>query len=263
MRKARRLVLQSLALLAIANVHAGTTRADPAPQSPVRGGEKAEGGPLGVPQPFVVCTGWHALCIAFDCQVNGAGASCDCWRVNETHIVETSAIQDSVIQRLTEAGCTDRHPCGVDEAPVCQAIRHGQYKVDDVRYDWVSTYSYRGWCSLLQLNPKPCDPRAPGYTGDSQWAICDAAPCTETQNPPDPERPLRCQCRVESTPFVGANGTCAGDDGGIMSSFPLEAWDFQNHTYLISMPGYEYVRGACAPLQSDPFEERRRGGESR
>ena len=44
-----------------------------------------------VPQEFVVCTGWHALCTASpDCKMNGDKADCDCLRVNETHIVETS-----------------------------------------------------------------------------------------------------------------------------------------------------------------------------
>jgi hypothetical protein len=184
--------------------------------------------------------------------VNGDKANCDCLRVNEPHIVMTAEIQDVVVKRLTEAKCTNHHPCAVDQAPVCKAIAYGLYRVDNVRYDWVSTYSYRGWCSLL---PKitPCDLTVPGYVGDRKWAICDAAPCTEIQSPSDKEKPLTCQCRVvENTPFVGMNGTCTGDNGGIMSSMPLSAWDFQNNTYPVPVPGYEYVQGACAELTSDP-----------
>jgi hypothetical protein len=45
--------------------------------------------------------------------------------------------------------------------------------VNKVKYDWVSTYSYRGWCSLLNLKPKACDQNAIGYTGDLYWAVCD------------------------------------------------------------------------------------------
>jgi hypothetical protein len=207
----------------------------------------------GEPQLFVVCTGWHALCSASpDCRILGDKAECDCLRVNETHIVETSEIQDDGVKRITLERCTDENPCAVDEAPVCEAIRSGRYEVDKVRYEWVSTYSYRGWCSLLQPPPVPCDPSAAGYTGDRQWAICDAAPCTESTNPANPEKPLRCQCRVMDTPFVGAKGTCRGENGGIMSSFPVEAWDFENNTYPLAMPGYEFVQGACAPLTSDP-----------
>jgi hypothetical protein len=186
--------------------------------------------------------------------VNGDEANCDCLRVNETHIVETTEIQDAAVKRLTQAKCTNKHPCDVDQAPVCKAIKHGKYKVNNVEYDWVSTYSYRGWCSLLP-KLRACDQHATGYTGDLYWAICDAAPCTESQNPSNPDRPLICQCRVvQDTPFVGTNGTCTGDRGGIMSSFPLWAWDFQRNTYPIPVPGYEYVQGACAPLTSDPLE---------
>ena len=96
-----------------------------------------------------------------------------------------------------------------------------QYTVDDVKYEWVSTYSYRGWCSLLQTKLKACVPKAPGYNGDREWAVCDAAPCTKIQNPSNPDRPLTCQCGIEKTPFVGTNGSCTGDNGGIMSSMPL------------------------------------------
>jgi len=223
-------------------------------------GEKRDGSRrnfIDEPQELVVCTGWHALCAAsFDCQMNGDMADCDCMRVNETHIVETAAIQDTAVKRQTQAKCTNKYPCDIDQAPVCKAIKNGKYKVNKVKYDWVSTYSYRGWCSLLNLKLIPCDQNAIGYTGDLYWAVCDGAPCTEKQNPSDPDRPLSCQCRVEDTPFVGINDSCTGDNGGIISSFPLWAWDFQNNTYTISMPGYEYVQGACAPLGSDPLPPR-------
>jgi len=206
-----------------------------------------------VPQYFVVCTGWHALCTdSTDCQRIGNMADCDCFRVNETHIVATSEIQDPVAKRRTLAKCTNKHPCDVDQAPVCKAIKYGQYKVDHVKYDWVSTYSYRGWCSLLERGLIACDPGESDYIGDSSWAICDVAPCTEIESPSDPEKPLSCQCRVkENSAFVGLNDSCTGDKGGIMSSMPLEAWDFDNNTYTFPMPGYEYVQGACAPLTSD------------
>ena len=109
-------------------------------------------------QDFVVCTGWHALCSASpDCRMKGDKAECDCMRVDETHIVATSEIQDVAVKRLTQTSCTDQQPCDVDQAPVCKAIKTGQYRVDNVRYDWVSTYSYRGWCSLLKVDMIPCD----------------------------------------------------------------------------------------------------------
>ena len=209
------------------------------------------------PQGAVVCTGWHALCTAStDCKMNGDKATCDCLRVNETHIVLTNEIQDAAVKSLTQSTCTKEPPCGVDQAPVCNAIKSGQYTVDTVKYDWVSTYSYRGWCSLLGTKLKACALNAPGYTGDSSWAICDVAPCTENQRPSNPDKPLSCQCRVEKTPFVGTNGSCTGDNGGIMSSMDLGAWDFQNNTYRIPVPGYEYVQGACAPSKSDPLPAR-------
>lgn len=203
-----------------------------------------------VPQLLVVCTGWHALCSATtDCQLNGDGADCDCWKVNENHIVETSEIQDVAIKHLTEARCTNKRPCDVDEAPVCKAIQDGRYEVESVKYQWVSTFSYRGWCDFYR--PKACDTTADGYTGDFYWAICDVAPCTEAANPVDPDRPLTCQCRVLDGPFVGSKDSCYGDNGGIISAMPLWVWDFENNTWRIPVPGYEYIGGACGPIHSD------------
>lgn len=55
-----------------------------------------------VPQPFVVCTGWHALCTAStDRQMNGDKTNCDRLRVNENLIVETDAIQDLAVKHIT------------------------------------------------------------------------------------------------------------------------------------------------------------------
>ena len=67
---------------------------------------------------------------------------------------------------------------------------------------------------------------------------------------------------VRNVAFVGTNGSCTGDNGGIMSSFPLSAWDFRSNRYPIPVPGYEYVQGACAPLTSDPLGEPRRDSEA-
>lgn len=206
------------------------------------------------PQDLVVCTGWHALCSnSPDCQIDGDKANCDCYRVNETHIVETASIQDPAVKRRTRIECTNAHPCAVDEAPVCKAIKTGPYIVDNVNYRWISTYSYRGWCGILQAKPKACDPAAPGYQGNTQWALCDAAPCAEIADPANPEKPLRCQCKIVKSAFVGTNGTCTGQNGGIISSMPLSGWNFQQNTYTFVMPGNEFVSGACAELKSDPL----------
>ena len=229
----------------------------PALSYPAVAGEKESARPdqsAVVPQFLVTCTGWHALCSgSTDCQLTSEGADCDCWRVNETHIVATSEIQDLAVKRQTEARCTDKHPCDVDEAPVCSAIREGEYEVDGVKYPWVSTFSYRGWCELYQ--PKACDTTADGYEGDYYWTVCDAAPCTEVQDPADPDKPLRCQCRVKDGPFVGTKDSCTGENGGIISAMELWVWDFENDTWAIPMPGYDYVKGACEALSSDPLPQ--------
>jgi hypothetical protein len=224
-----------------------------APHSLAQPGTKPKVGLGNPPSEFVVCTGWHALCTASnDCRMtSGDSADCDCMRVNEPHIVLTSGIQDRALKKATMVLCTERHPCDVDEAPVCRAIQEGRYEVRGVRYEWVSTYSYRGWCGLQWNNPVACDTTQRGYVGDTYWTICDAAPCSEIPYPPDPNRPLRCQCPVVSGPFVGP-GTCTGTNGGIISSMSLEAWDFQRNTFAVFVPGYDYVRSACAPLRSDP-----------
>ncbi|TGU74416.1 hypothetical protein E4633_02830 [Geomonas terrae] len=241
MKRIGRLVLKPLAFLAMAGFICANAYAQDVPQR-------------NQPQAFVVCTGWHALCTASpDCIMNGDKAYCDCMRVNEPHIVETSNIQDAAVKHLTLAQCTTRHRCDTDEAPVCKAIREGLYEVDNVRYDWVSTFSYRGWCELLKVKPVGCDQSAPDYSGDLNWAICDGAPCTEVQNPSDPQRPLSCRCQVEDTAFLGTTGSCTGNNGGIMSSSPIGSWDFENNQYRIPLPGYQYVQGACAPLKSDAF----------
>ena len=72
-------------------------------------------------------------------------------------LLKQAEIQDTAVKHLTQAKCTNEHPCDVDQAPVCKAIKYGQYEVDSVKYDWVSTYSYRGWCGLLKLKLKACD----------------------------------------------------------------------------------------------------------
>lgn len=256
MKKAKNLVLRSLVLVVIAFLSFVAGPAQKAPQQASQSAEKTNSRGRNSPQDFVVCTGWHALCSSSpDCRMNGGTADCDCLRVNETHIVQTSSIRDPLAKHLTDAKCTKAHPCNVDEAPVCQIIKSGQYTVSDTSYRWVSTYSYRGWCRLIQANLRACDPGAPDYTGDRYWAVCDAAPCTEIQDPSDPEKPLRCRCPVVADiPFVGTNGTCTGDNGGIMSSMPADGWDFVNNTYTFYMPGYEFVQGACAPLRSDLFD---------
>lgn len=255
-----------LLFLAIANLNFVNAQAQKALQPVAQAGGKTHSRPhqsVDAPEDLVVCTGWHALCSASpDCKVKGNKADCDCMRVNETHVVETNEIQDRAVKRQTLATCTKEHPCGVDQAPICKAIRNGQYRVGGVKYDWVSTYSYRGWCSLLQQQPIACDQRAKGYAGNSKWAICDVAPCTEKRNPSDPNRPLSCQCRVENTPFVGL-GSCTGKNGGIISSMPIGGWDFKRKTYTFHMPGYEYVQGACEPVTSDLLTAPRRAGKSR
>jgi hypothetical protein len=205
------------------------------------------------PQPAVACTGWHALCsFTQDCKTDdGVTADCDCWRVNETHIVLTSEIQDMAVKRSTQTRCTTRNECDVDEAPVCSALKSGQYKVDQVPHAWVSTFSYRGWCE--RIRPVACDTTDPEYVGDPRYAICDVAPCTEVENPTDPDRPLSCQCRVVEGPFFGTEGTCTGEDGGLISAVDLQYWDFEANRFSVPAPGYEYVQGACDPLSSDPW----------
>ena len=260
MKRVEGLLLKSLVFLAIANLNLVNVQAQAAPQPVEQVSEKTDGRTHNLPQAFVVCTGWHALCTAsYDCRIKSDGTvDCDCMSVNESHVVETSAIQDTAVKRRTQAECTNKHPCDVDQAPVCKAIRYGQYEVDNVKYDWVSTFSYRGWCDLLQVEIKACDPRLADYIGDRHWAVCDAAPCTENANPFDPNRPLTCQCQILNTPFLGTNGSCTGDNGGIMSSSPLLTWDFTQKTYRIPIPGLEYVQGACAPLRSDLLPARQR-----
>jgi hypothetical protein len=109
------LVLKSLVFLAIVNLNFANAQVQKAPEPAAQVDEKTDRSTQKVPQEFVVCTGWHALCTAStDCQMNGDEADCDCLRVNESHVVETTAIQDTAIKRLTQAKCTYEHPCDAD-----------------------------------------------------------------------------------------------------------------------------------------------------
>jgi len=158
--KTRSLVLLSFVFLATANLNFLNAQPRNETQPVAQAAEKKT---HNSPQDFVVCTGWHALCSASsDCRVNGDRAACDCLRVKESHVVETNSIQDTEVKRQTQIKCTGEHPCDVDQAPVCQAIKSGQYEVQGIKYDWVSTFSYRGWCTLVKVAPKACDPRSPG-----------------------------------------------------------------------------------------------------
>ena len=197
------------------------------------------------PQGAIQCTGWHALCsLATDCRVIDGVAYCDCWKVNEPYVVITADIQDLQVKADTEKACTSVHPCEMDEAPVCKAIKDGTFTVDGIKYEWVSTYSYRGWCD--NWNPVQCDA--------GPWADCMTYPCTENQNPTDPNRPLVCQCTVKHLPFVGSNGGCVTGEGEVMSTINQLLWNFDQNQFTLSMPGYEYVKGACAPILSDPVQ---------
>ena len=71
MKKVGSLVLKTLVFLAVANFNLVNVQAQNGPQT-TPGGKKRD-----VPQEFVVCTGWHALCSAsFDCRMIGNPGSC-------------------------------------------------------------------------------------------------------------------------------------------------------------------------------------------
>lgn len=196
------------------------------------------------PQAIVECLGEHALCdAATDCKiVSSTQADCACVKVNENHLVVTKDIEDARVRAQTLRLCTTAHPCKVDKAPVCKAIRAGRYTVDRVTYPQVSTYSYRGWCETFR--PVPCEGDKAG-----PWADCMAAPCTVDTNNPD--RPLNCQCRLENGAFIGINGVCSTAAGEVMSTIARGAWSFEQNAFTVQLPGYDYVKSACAPLSSD------------
>jgi len=213
--------------------------------------EKPSITPPVVPQVSVECTGWHALCsLATDCRVGPSGkADCDCWRVDENHMVVTGAIKDPAVRAATQRRCTNKNPCGVDEAPVCKAIQSREMIVDGVQTDWVSTYSYRGWCK--NWKPVACD-RTNGK--DGPWADCMTSPCTENHSGTD--RPLTCQCTVHDGGFIGTNGGCATAQDEVMSTIPRETWSFENNQFTLDMNGYEFVKGACADIGSDSIRDK-------
>jgi hypothetical protein len=196
------------------------------------------------PQLSVECTGWHAVCaLATDCKVDQNQADCACWKVKEPHVVATTNIKNDTfggapVKEQTQSECTKAHPCDVDQAPVCKAIK----ELGDGQY--VSTFSYRGWCK--KWDPVKCEGENEG-----PWADCMTSLCTEIQDPKNPQRPLSCQCTVNYGPFVGTHGRCRTKKGTVMSTIPEGAWNFKRGTFSFPMPGDEYVKEACAPLKSD------------
>ena len=201
------------------------------------------------PQETVECSGWHAVCaLATDCKLAALAtgpapptATCDCWKVTEQHMVMTSNIKNETfgnvqMKELTQAVCTNNHPCGLDEAPVCSAI-----KAMVPNDHWVSTFSYRGWCK--NWDPVKCE---------GLWADCMTSACTESQKPKDPNRPLSCHCTLHASRFVGTNGRCSAQPSTVMSTIRIETWDFDNNTFAFSVAGDDYVKEACSPIKSDP-----------
>ena len=57
-------------------------------------------------------------------------------------------LKNSDLTAQTQAACPSEGSGAVDQAPVCGVIQKGECWVDDpqVTYEWVSAYSYRGWC---------------------------------------------------------------------------------------------------------------------
>jgi hypothetical protein len=203
------------------------------------------------PQETVECTGWHAVCaMATGCKVVDQNtADCACWKVNERHVVFTIGIKDATfggdpIMKETRETCTTVHPCGLDEAPVCQEIKNL------LPGKWVSTFSYRGWCKNWKA--LACEDKNEGL-----WADCMTSSCSESQDPQDRHRPLNCQCTVHKGAFVGTNGTCNSPAGTVMSTIDISFWDFDNGMFssFAEMPANEYVnKEACGRLSSDTQE---------
>jgi hypothetical protein len=164
--------------------------------------------------------------------------------VEEPHVVQTSKIEDLQARRDTLSRCTTATPCGIDEAPICRVIREGRYTVRRVTYPAVSTFSYRGWCQTFR--PVKCEAAQAG-----PWADCMAAPCQ--LDPTNPDRPLKCQCRVERGDYVGIDGRCESRAGQVMSTIERQLWNFEEGAFAGPVPGNAFVnRGACRFLRSDP-----------
>jgi hypothetical protein len=161
------------------------------------------------------------------------------------HLVQTNKIQDKRAQRETLRRCTTATPCGLDEAPIRQVIRDGAYTVRRVTYPAVSTFPYRGWCHTFR--PVKCEGAQAG-----PWADCMGAPCQV--DPHNPDRPLKCQCRVETGPFVGIDGRCASRPGEVMSTFDRRLWNFEEGAFSVPLPGGNALvnQGACRFPRSDP-----------
>eukprot|EP00121_Abeoforma_whisleri_P014731 Awhi_evm1s13588 len=211
-------------------------------------------------QSIVSCKGVHALCaFSTNCQLKkdkhnkSLVANCPCWETTGVNYFIVDAIKDKPLLTATKAKCTETSPCGLNEAPICKAMRDGTVPIDiangqniqhvqnnriysnistttEMFADTVSTFSWQAFCSAGQ-NPMPCEKK--------QWAQCMGATCQLA--PLDVQakgQKYICACTVLDSTFTSAAGNC-GSDETILSGIP--------NPYELTMsqlPGYESVREA-------------------
>ncbi len=101
-------------------------------------------GPLPTdPQLLVQCTGVHALCIFAASEADG---TCNCKTYDSLYQIATAIIKNETIRDATRSYCTFGSPCGINEAPICQAILNNEYYVNEQLSQVASTYSWDSFC---------------------------------------------------------------------------------------------------------------------
>ena len=182
-----------------------------------------------MPTARVVCDGKHVVCTMAACTIDAHDrAACRCWIVNGTNVVSTDEIQNATVRKATQARCTDATPCGVDEAPVCEAVHEAR--------GMVSTFSWTDWCRRAAPTPvSPCP--------SSPWAACMTAPCTADAGG-DPGV-ASCACRVVNSAWLPlGGGACAQPAGRAISTVPA-GFDMR------VIPGAAWVLDACGLLPEE------------
>merc|ERR1712192_114045 len=140
----------------------------------------------------------------------------------------------------TQSVCTTTSPCGIDEAPVCQAIANSDYTLDSEPVPVLSAYSWFEWCHRAW---PPTDTWT-DCDASSTWAACMMAPCTAHS---DGEF-ARCQCAVNQGAYLDndAKRRCNYPPDTIKASVPA-GFDFG------FFDGKDHVFQACAASQTSRY----------
>eukprot|EP01083_Nonionella_stella_P017336 48479_1 len=170
----------------------------------------------------VECSGTHALCLFALCDISG---ECHCKMFDGIFQVATNAIGDVDVKANTQSACTSASPCGLNEAPVCDAILNVESGI-------TSAFSWNEFCERSWPLEQWTD-----CLEDDFYASCMMAPCVPNM---DPDGFATCYCAVNQGSYIEneVRRSCQYRANAIKASVPA-GFDFG------FFDGMDYVYQAC------------------